>query len=186
MISEWQPKSKIGSQVLAGQYTDLKVILEKNIKIKELEILTHLNESFNLKVVSNRRVSKTIDSGRVTRYSILCFVGNHKNILGLGKAKSTNKLIAVNRAKDNAMKNLIVVKLNHHINKDTVRKQVSYKLGSSTVIVQPVSIGTGIVASGWIKQVCEMAGLKDIRVKLKGSNNRLNYLKALFYALQKL
>lgn len=177
-------KTKLGASVLNNEFADLKEILLAGYRIKETAIVDHFPDSFERFVYSSRRVCKATTSGSLSRYSIHVVIGNKHQIIGLGAGKSRDRETALKKALNSAKKNLAYVKLGHHQNPHTIPQKRLYKLASSTVQIEPVSLKSGIIGGKFVKKVCELAGISDLRIKLKGAHNRLNYVQALFNALK--
>jgi len=131
-------------------------------------------------VVSIDRVIKVTKGGRNFRFRVLVVVGNEKEGkvgYGIGKSKETTEAIykAVERAKKNAKK--------IHLINGTIAHQWEEKFGGAHVFIKPASKGTGLIAGGALRRVLEMAGVKDILSKSKGSSNPYNVVKAAINAL---
>lgn len=177
-------KTRLGEAVLNNEFADLKEILLAGYRIKETAIVDYFPDSFERFIYSSRRVCKATTSGSLSRYSVHLVIGNKNQILGIGSGKSRDRETAVKKALNSAKKNLAYVRLGHHENPNTIPQKRCYKLASSTVEIQPVSLKSGIIGGKFVKKVCELAGINDLRIKLKGAHNRLNYIQALFNALK--
>ena len=128
------------------------------------------------KVVSIKRVTKVVKGGRNFRFTALVVVG-----AGLGKAAEIPE--AIRKGKEDAMKKLITVKLDEV---DSITHDVIGKHTGASVLLKKSPDGTGIIAGGPARNVCELAGIKNIRTKSLGSNNKQNVVLATLNALSQL
>ena len=132
-------------------------------------------------VVTNS-VSKTVKGGRIKRWSAMMVVGDGNGHVGYGMGKSAEVPDAIGKATDDAKKNMIKVSLKG----TTIPHEVVGKYGAGSVLLKPAAPGTGVIASGAVRAVLDMAGIKDIRTKCLRSNNRINVVKATFEGLRSL
>ena len=133
-------------------------------------------------VVAINRVAKVITGGRRFRFNSIVAVGDGKCHLGIGFGKANDVMSAVNKAKDNAKKNIFRVNLMN----GTIPHRVSCRFSSSNVLLKPASPGTGIIAGAAVRAVMEQMGVENILTKITGSNNILNVVRATINALQNL
>lgn len=135
------------------------------------------------KVVSIKRVSKTVKGGRTMRFTALVVVGDGKGHVGAGLGKATEIPEAIRKGKEDAVKRLVTVCLdeNHSIPHDNLGK-----FGSASVLLKKATKGTGIIAGGPARAVVELAGIKNIRTKSLGSNNKQNVVMATIEGLASL
>jgi len=133
------------------------------------------NMEFSEKVVTIKRVTKVVKGGRNMRFSALVVVGDGNGHVGAGLGKSAEIPDAIRKGKEDAMKNLVSVALdeNHSISHDYLGK-----FGSASVLLKKAPEGTGVIAGGPARSVCELAGIKNIRTKSLGSNNKQNVVLA--------
>jgi small subunit ribosomal protein S5 len=134
------------------------------------------------KVVNIRRVVKVTKGGRTFSFSATVVVGNGNGVVGegLGKAKEVQE--AIQKAIDDAKKNLVSVP----IYKGTIPHIQHGKFGAARVMLQPASHGTGVIAGGSMRAVLESAGVKDVLAKSLGGANPANVIKATIDALTQL
>ena len=127
------------------------------------------------KVVSIKRVTKVVKGGRNMRFTALVVVGDGKGHVGAGLGKATEIPEAIRKGKEDAAKKLIEVSLdeNESVTHDTIGK-----FGSASVLLKKAPDGTGVIAGGPARAVIEMAGIKNIRTKSLGSNNKQNFVLA--------
>ena len=137
----------------------------------------------NDKVVTIKRVAKTVKGGRNMRFTALVVVGDGNGHVGAGLGKAVEIPEAIRKGKEDAMKHLVTVALdaNNSITHDFVGKY-----GSSNVLLKKAPEGTGIIAGGPARVVCELAGIKNIRTKSLGSNNKQNVVLATIAGLRQL
>ena len=135
------------------------------------------------KTVAIKRVTKVVKGGRHMRFTALVVVGDANGHVGAGLGKATEIPEAVRKGKEDAMKNLIEVALDD--NKSITHDFVG-KFGGANVLLKRAPEGTGIIAGGPARIVCEMAGIKNIRTKSLGSNNKQNVVLATIEALRQL
>lgn len=134
------------------------------------------------KVVNIRRVTKVTKGGRTFSFSATVVIGNSDGIVGegLGKAKEVQE--AIQKAIDDAKKNLVNVPLF----KGTIPHVQHGKFGAAKVLLKPATAGTGVIAGGSMRAVLESAGIKDVLAKSLGSANPSNVIKATLDALSQL
>lgn len=139
-------------------------------------------KEFAEEVVHIDRISRTVAGGRRIRFRAAVVVGNQKGKVGIGVAKASEVILAVQKAINLAKKNLIEVPI---VN-DTIPHEVEERFGAAKVYLKPASSGTGIIAGGAVRAVANLAGIKNILSKILGSQNQINNLKATINALKKL
>ena len=127
------------------------------------------------KVVSIKRVTKVVKGGRNMRFTALVVVGDGKGHVGAGLGKATEIPEAIRKGKEDAAKKLIEVALDEN---DSVTHDIIGKFGSASVLLKKAPDGTGVIAGGPARAVIELAGIKNIRTKSLGSNNKTNVVLA--------
>ena len=137
----------------------------------------------NEKVVSIKRVTKVVKGGRNMRFTALVVVGDGNGHVGAGLGKATEIPEAIRKGKEDAAKNLISVALDEN---DSVTHDYIGKFGGASVLLKKAPEGTGVIAGGPARAVIEMAGIKNIRTKSLGSNNKQNVVLATIEALKQL
>ena len=137
----------------------------------------------NEKVVSIKRVTKVVKGGRNFRFTALVVVGDGKGHVGAGLGKATEIPEAIRKGKEDAAKNLISVALDEN---DSVTHDYIGKFGGATVLLKRAPEGTGIIAGGPARSILELAGIKNIRTKSLGSNNKQNVVLATIEGLKNL
>ena len=134
-------------------------------------------------VVTIKRVTKTVKGGRTMRFSALVVVGDGNGHVGVGIGKAIEIPDAIRKGKEDAIKNIVYVERNEN---NSIYHEIYGKYGSSSVLLKPAAEGTGIIAGGPARSVCEIAGIQNIRTKSLGSNNKQNVVLATIEALKQL
>ncbi|EOS27100.1 ribosomal protein S5 [Lachnospiraceae bacterium 3-1] len=135
------------------------------------------------KVVSIKRVTKVVKGGRNMRFTALVVVGDSNGHVGAGLGKATEIPEAIRKGKEDAMKKLISVKLDDN---NSITHDITGKHTGASVLLKRAPEGTGVIAGGPARSVCELAGIKNIRTKSLGSNNKQNVVLATIEALKQL
>ena len=135
------------------------------------------------KVVSIKRVTKTTKGGRNMRFTALVVVGDGNGHVGAGLGKAVEIPEAIRKGKEDAAKNLITVALDAN---DSITHDSVGKFGGASVLLKKAPEGTGVIAGGPARAVIEMAGIKNIRTKSLGSNNKQNVVLATLEGLKQI
>ncbi|MBR1478836.1 MAG: 30S ribosomal protein S5 [Lachnospiraceae bacterium] len=134
----------------------------------------------NDKVVAIKRVVKVVKGGSNVRFTALVVVGDGNGHVGAGLGKAKEVPEAIRKGKEDAMKHLVEIKLDEN---NSIPHDLIGKYGSSNVLLKRAPEGTGIIAGGPARIVCELAGIRNIRTKSLGSNNKQNVVLATLQGL---
>ena len=129
----------------------------------------------NDKVVTIKRVTKTVKGGRNMRFTALVVVGDGNGHVGAGLGKAVEIPEAIRKGKEDAVKHIVEINLDEN---NSITHDFIGKYGSANVLLKKAPEGTGIIAGGPARIVCELAGIKNIRTKSLGSNNKQNVVLA--------
>ena len=129
----------------------------------------------NDRVVAIKRVSKTVKGGRTMRFSALVVVGDGNGHVGVGLGKAGEVPEAIRKGKEAAVKSLVEIPIDEN---KSIPHDFIGKFGSASVLLKRAPEGTGIIAGGPARAVVELAGIKNIRTKSLGSNNKTNVVLA--------
>ena len=131
------------------------------------------------KMIAVNRVTKVVKGGRILGFAALTVVGDGDGRVGMGKGKSKEVPAAVQKAMEEARRNMVKVSLKN----GTIHHQVTGHHGAAHVMMAPAPKGTGIIAGGPMRAVFEVMGMTDIVAKSHGSSNPYNMVRATFDAL---
>jgi len=126
------------------------------------------------KLVGIHRVAKVVKGGRVFGFSALTVVGDGEGRVGFGQGKAREVPVAIQKAMDEARKNMQTVTLNGH----TLQHPLTSRHGAAKVYMQPASEGTGVIAGGAMRAVFDVVGVHNVLAKTIGSTNPLNVVRA--------
>lgn len=138
---------------------------------------------FDSKMIQIRRVTRVVAGGRRFSFSVAMVAGNRKGSVGVGIGKAADTATAIDKAMKSAKKNMIKVRTSKEM---MIPHEVSAKNSSARVMIMPAH-GRGMVAGSAVRNVLELAGIKNVRAKIiSGSKNKLNIARAAVSALGQL
>ena len=142
-----------------------------------------IKPEFDTKIIAIRRVTRVAAGGRRFTFSVAVVSGDRKGRVGVGLGKAGDTSLAIDKATRNAKKNMIKVTLSPAM---TIPHMIEAKFSSAEVMIMPAR-GRGVVAGSAVRNVIELAGIKDVCAKLlSGSKNKLNIARVTIKALSKL
>jgi small subunit ribosomal protein S5 len=132
------------------------------------------------KMVSVNRVTKVVKGGRIMGFAVLTVVGDGDGGVGMGKGKAREVPVAVQKAMEQARRNIV----KYDLKNGTLHHSVLGVHGAAKVFMQPASEGTGIIAGGPMRAVLEVMGITNVLAKCHGSTNPYNVVRATLDGLQ--
>ena len=140
------------------------------------------NDGYVEKLIKLNRVAKVVKGGRRFSFSALVVVGDQNGKVGYGFGKANDVTEAIRKAVDRAKVNMIVVP----VKKSSIPHEIVGNYKSASVLLKPAVPGTGVIAGGAVRAICDACGINDILSKSLGSKNSINTVKAAFDALEHL
>ncbi len=134
------------------------------------------------KIITINRVTKVTKGGKKLSFTALVVVGDTKGKVGFALGKANEVADAIRKGLAKAKKELVTIAREG----STISHKIIGKYGAAKVLLMPASEGTGVIAAGPIRAICEAAGIKDILTKSLNSNNPINVIKATVWALRNL
>ena len=138
------------------------------------------DDDFQEKLVGINRVAKVVKGGRLFGFTALTVVGDGKGRVGMGRGKAREVPAAIQKAMENARRNMIKVPLKGN----TLQYAITARHGAAKIYMQPASEGTGIIAGGPMRAVFEVLGVHDVLAKCIGSPNPINVIRATMRGLK--
>lgn len=131
------------------------------------------------KLVSVRRTAKVVKGGRIFGFVAVVVIGDGKGRIGFGMGKSREVPAAIQKAMEKARRNMVKITLNN----STIQHPLTGRFGATKIVMIPASEGTGLIAGGAVRAVCEVIGIRDILTKCIGARNPINVVRATLKAL---
>ena len=141
------------------------------------------DDGFEDRVVTIKRVTKVVKGGRNMRFTALVVVGDTNGHVGAGLGKATEIPEAIRKGREDAQKHMVSVARTDY---GSITHDNFGKYGGAQVLLKRAPEGTGVIAGGPARAVIELAGIRNIRTKSLGSNNKQNVVFATLYALKAL
>jgi small subunit ribosomal protein S5 len=126
------------------------------------------------KMISVNRVTKVVKGGRILGFAALTVVGDGDGSIGMGKGKAREVPVAVQKAMEQARRNMVKI----HLKSGTIHHDVIGRHGATRVMMKPAIEGNGIKAGGAMRAVFEVMGVTNISAKCHGSTNPYNVVRA--------
>ena len=140
------------------------------------------NDGYVEKLIKLNRVAKVVKGGRRFSFSALVVVGDQNGKVGYGFGKANDVTEAIRKAVDRAKTSMIVIPMK----KTSIPHEIVGKYKSASVLLRPAVPGTGVIAGGAVRAICDACGIHDILSKSLGSKNSINTVKAAFDGLEHL
>jgi len=183
----WVPRTKLGKLVNEGKVTSLEELFKTGQRVREAEIVKKLLPELRNEIVGVSVVQKQTDAGELTRFAAVVAVGNGAGWFGVGKGKAMLTREAIDKATNNALLNIIPVKLGCGSwecrcgTPHSVPYKIRGKAGSVTVEILPGPRSLGLVAGPALKNLLQLAGVKDAWIRTFGSTNTMSSLANAVY-----
>ncbi len=138
------------------------------------------NEDLQEKLVAVNRVAKVVKGGRIFGFAALTVVGDGNGRVGVGRGKSREVPLAIQKAMEDARRNMVSVP----VKDGTLQYPITAEFGAAKVYMQPASEGTGIIAGGPMRAVFEVVGVHNVLAKSIGTTNPINVVRATIKGLK--
>lgn len=149
----------------------------KNVETNQGDV-----EGFQEHLIQVNRVAKVVKGGRIFGFTALVVVGDGDGRVGIGRGKAREVPVAVQKAMEDARRNLIKVSLN----KGTLHYPIIGRHGAARVVMRPASDGTGIIAGGTMRAIFDAAGVRNVLAKVIGTTNPINVARATIDGLRRI
>jgi len=149
-------------------------------RVQKVQAQEERSDGLKEKMVAVNRVTKVVKGGRILGFAALTVVGDGDGGIGMGKGKAREVPVAVQKALEEARRKMMRISLKG----GTLHHAVVGRHGASTVLMQPASEGTGIIAGGPMRAVFEVMGVTNVLAKCIGSTNPYNVVRATLNGLR--
>lgn len=153
---------------------------KSEVKTQELKAQNNAEQTLQEKFVGVRRTAKVVKGGRVFGFSAIVVVGDGKGRVGYGQGKAREVPQAIQKAIESAKRNMRKIELKGQ----TIQHQIVGIHGATKVVMLPACEGTGLIAGGAMRAVCEVLGVRDVLAKCVGSRSPVNVVRATIKALE--
>ncbi|MGB9841146.1 MAG: 30S ribosomal protein S5 [Candidatus Bathyarchaeales archaeon] len=191
-LENWVPKTRLGKLIQEGRITSMDEVFLSGLKIAEPQIADALLPDLQEEVINVNLVQKQTDAGEKSRFKAIVAVGNRDGYIGLGSGKASQVRTAIEKAATVARLNIVPVKRGCGSwecgcgKPHSIPFQVEGKCGGVRVVIVPGPRGLGLVASEVAKVILNLAGVKDLWVRSRGSTRTVpSYACAIFDGLRK-
>ena len=140
------------------------------------------NEDLQEKLVAVNRVAKVVKGGRQFGFAALTVVGDGNGRVGIGRGKSREVPLAIQKAMEDARRNLFQI----NVNDGTLHYPIIGRHGAARVVMRPASDGTGIIAGGTMRAIFDAAGVRNVLAKVIGTTNPINVARATIDGLRRI
>lgn len=159
-----------------------RFVKENDREEEQVELVVSESSEFVEKVVAINRITKVTKGGKKLSFSALVVVGDTKGNVGYSLSKAAEVSIAIRKAMATAKKNMVRIALKG----TTIPHEIIGQCSGSRVLLKPALEGTGVIAAGPVRAVCDGAGIRNILTKCHRSNNPINVVKATMDGLMRL